>query len=154
MSGQSVQNRPTQETIIVFAPGNDRSMRADLDKQLRFPTDIATTTLRPDIVLWSATKKRVSRAYSSMRGGHPGSTWKEKVVVCWSSGRMLESNKLLSGCWLPRFCERLYTVFPERHCLQGNKSQEAENEGFWLWLRRRDNSWGNREATLWNHLGI
>lgn len=28
-------------------------MRADLDRQLKFPQEITTTSLRPDIVLWS-----------------------------------------------------------------------------------------------------
>ena len=54
--GQSVQNCPTQDRTSVLAPGNDWSMRADLDKQL---TDITKTTLTPDIVLWLATEKRV-----------------------------------------------------------------------------------------------
>lgn len=34
-------------------------MRADLKKQLKFPEEIAHTSLRPDIVLWSKDTKQV-----------------------------------------------------------------------------------------------
>ena len=34
-------------------------MRADIGKQLQFPREITTTSLRPDIVLWSAATKVV-----------------------------------------------------------------------------------------------
>lgn len=34
-------------------------MRADFGRQLRFPTDISITTLRPHIVLWSEVKRCV-----------------------------------------------------------------------------------------------
>lgn len=50
-AGQSVKSRP-QDRTPVLAPGSEWSMRADLDKQLRFLTDISNTTLRPDMVLW------------------------------------------------------------------------------------------------------
>ena len=32
---------------------------ADLGQKLRFPAEIATTNLRPDLVLWSASLKQV-----------------------------------------------------------------------------------------------
>lgn len=41
------------------SPGNSLSVRAGVKKQLRFPTDITITTLRPDITLWLATEKCV-----------------------------------------------------------------------------------------------
>nr|XP_061836945.1 uncharacterized protein LOC133619721 [Nerophis lumbriciformis] len=43
----------------VLATANDWEMRADLKKQLKFPEEIAHTTLRPDIVLWSRGTKQV-----------------------------------------------------------------------------------------------
>ena len=36
----------------------DWRMVADVGRQLVFPKEIATTTLRPDIVLWSPSKKK------------------------------------------------------------------------------------------------
>ena len=43
----------------VLATANDWEMRADLKKQLKFPEEIAHTSLRPDIVLWSKGTKQV-----------------------------------------------------------------------------------------------
>ena len=34
-------------------------MRADLDKQLKFPKEVIPTSLRPDIVLWSISMRTV-----------------------------------------------------------------------------------------------
>jgi len=34
-------------------------MKTDLKEQLQFPQEIAQTTLRPDIVIWSRNPKRV-----------------------------------------------------------------------------------------------
>ena len=35
-------------------------MRVDLGRQLKFPEEIAITSLRPDIVLWSQSTKQVA----------------------------------------------------------------------------------------------
>lgn len=43
----------------ILASANDWEMRADLKKQLKFPEEIAHTSLRPDIVLWSKGIKQV-----------------------------------------------------------------------------------------------
>ena len=43
----------------ILATCNDWQMRADVNRQLAFPQHIAITNLRPDIVLWSQTKKTV-----------------------------------------------------------------------------------------------
>ena len=42
-----------------LASANDWEMRTDLKKQLKFPEEIAHTSLRPDIVLWSRGTKQV-----------------------------------------------------------------------------------------------
>ena len=42
-----------------MASAKNWEMNVDLQKNLVFPTHIAATTLRPDIVLWSNTTKRV-----------------------------------------------------------------------------------------------
>ncbi|KAG1932793.1 hypothetical protein F2P79_020826 [Pimephales promelas] len=44
----------SRETARPFSPNQEWDMRVDLDKQLRFPTEITTTSLRPDIVVWSS----------------------------------------------------------------------------------------------------
>ena len=42
-----------RETSRPFSPDLEWDMRVDLNKHLRFPMEIITTFLRPDIVVWS-----------------------------------------------------------------------------------------------------
>ena len=43
----------------ILSGATDWVVLADLDKQLKFPPDIATTRLRPDLVIFSKASKRV-----------------------------------------------------------------------------------------------
>ena len=43
----------------LLTPGGDWNFRVDLDRQLKFPSEITTTSLRPDITLWSPSVKTV-----------------------------------------------------------------------------------------------
>ena len=43
----------------MLSEANDWTVLADLDKQLKFPSEIALTRLRPDLVLFSRASKRV-----------------------------------------------------------------------------------------------
>lgn len=47
-------------------------MRADLDRQLKFPQEIISTTLHPDIVLWSSPMRTAAM---------------EELTVPWEDGR-------------------------------------------------------------------
>ena len=47
------RNTRPKETSRPFCPDQEWNMRVDLDRQLRFPTEIPTPSLRPDIVVWS-----------------------------------------------------------------------------------------------------
>lgn len=51
--------RSSQMRNLILTPGKEWQMLADLKKQLVFPREILTTTLRPDIVMWSVVEKRV-----------------------------------------------------------------------------------------------
>lgn len=104
-----VQCRTVLFRTSIVAPGNDRSARTDLNDQLRFPTDITTTTtLRHDLVLWSATEKLVLIVELMV----PLEEWikkeneRTKVIMCWTFDRTL---RLL---WL---CETFNPTAPERH---------------------------------------
>lgn len=43
-----------------FSLDQEWDMRVDQDRQLCFPTEITTTSLRPDIVVWSTKAKSVN----------------------------------------------------------------------------------------------
>lgn len=133
-AGQLPQNCPTQDRTSVLAPGNDWSMRADLNKQPRFPTDI-TTTLRPDIVLWSATEKRVlivkltvpceegkqevyerkQLHYAELGAEVQGKSWRATT------------DPVKAGCsW---HCEPLNQALPEKHWLHVSRSRKNKQNG-------------------------
>jgi len=43
----------------LLTPGAEWKMEVDLERQLQFPQEICSTTLRPDVVLWAAAVKSV-----------------------------------------------------------------------------------------------
>ncbi|KAK0151125.1 hypothetical protein N1851_007698 [Merluccius polli] len=56
---EGAQNITQRERISLLTPGGDWNLRVDLDRQLKFPPEITTTSLRPDIILWSPSVKAV-----------------------------------------------------------------------------------------------
>ncbi|KAL6468443.1 hypothetical protein MHYP_G00241200 [Metynnis hypsauchen] len=50
-------SKPSERSQL--CPARDWKMLADVGKQLVFPSEIATTTLRPDLVLWSPSLRKV-----------------------------------------------------------------------------------------------
>ncbi|KAK0153977.1 hypothetical protein N1851_003944 [Merluccius polli] len=57
--GAGAQNITQRERRSLLTPGCDWNLRVDLDRQLKFPPEITTTSLRPDIILWSPSVKAV-----------------------------------------------------------------------------------------------
>lgn len=57
-SGEKVGMEDRGAGILGMAKGWE--MRVDLGRQLKFPEEIAVTSLRPDIVLWSQSTKQVA----------------------------------------------------------------------------------------------
>ncbi|XP_076135417.1 GTPase IMAP family member 9-like [Alosa pseudoharengus] len=49
----------TQPQRSALSDSSEWNLRVDLNQQLRFPKEITTTNLRPDIILWSATARAV-----------------------------------------------------------------------------------------------
>ena len=57
--GEVGQKTAAGRPARLLTPGKKWEMRVDLDKALVFPTEITQTTLRPDVVMWSAAAKKV-----------------------------------------------------------------------------------------------
>lgn len=59
---------PAQMRISMLTPGNEGQTLGELGKQLVFSREVVTTTLRPDIVMWSTVKViKVEMVGSSLR---------------------------------------------------------------------------------------
>ena len=56
-AGENIITPRQRETARLLSPGSEWSMRVDLGRQLQFPREIAQTSLRPDLVMWSEPSK-------------------------------------------------------------------------------------------------
>ena len=56
-AGQPQGHHPTLKDASILQSARDWRLEVDLDKKLVFPPEIVTTTLRPDMVLWSKAAK-------------------------------------------------------------------------------------------------
>ncbi len=160
-AGQAKKNTPKTDRTSVLAQGKDWAMRADLDKQLRFPVDITITTLKPDIVLWSLTEKRVllveltvpweqniQEAFERKKARYA-----ELVAECQEKGWRATTYPVEVGCRgyvglsTNRFLKDIGFTAAKVKKVVRDLAEEAEKGSFWLWLRRKDRSWGKQDAT-------
>ena len=128
---------------------------ADLGKKLKFPKEVAHTTLRPDIVIWSKTPKRVILVELTV-------PWEERVDEAYET-KKAKYEDLASTC---RDRGWKTWIFPVEVGCRGFPSQSvwkmmgamgikgktrkssvkalakaAERASSWLWLRRNEQTW-------------
>ena len=148
--------KPTKASILDGS--RDWKMEVDLDRRLVFP-NVVQTTLRPDIVLWSETAKklvtieltvpweaRCEEAYERKKAKYT-----ELVDLCKQQGWRTWLFPVEVG--VRGFCSQsvhrlmtaLGTTGRERRVAIQRLSQAAERASSWLWLRREEKSW--RQST-------
>ncbi|KAJ8369267.1 hypothetical protein SKAU_G00092950 [Synaphobranchus kaupii] len=133
----------------------DWKLLADLEQKLCFPSEIATTNLRPDLVLWSTSlctvyiieltvpwEDAVGEAYEGKRlkyaelaAGAEQHGWKAKVcpVEIGCRGFVgMSTTRLLKDIGIRGQAQRLAIK-----SLFG----AAERISQWLWIKKRDNTW-------------
>jgi hypothetical protein len=136
------------------------NMEVDLGKRLVFP-DIVQTTLRPDIVMWSKTGKklivveltvpwetRCEEAYERKKGKYT-----ELLEECKQRGWHTSLFPVEVGA--RGFCSqsvcRLMTAVGttgrEKRMTIQRLSQAAERASSWLWLKREEKSWKHSTNT-------
>ena len=144
-----------QEHGLLTSAG-DWEMLVDLERQLRFPQEIRSTALRPDIVIWSKRSKqviiveltvpwedRVEEAYERKRAKYQDLQLEcaEAGWKCWSfpvevSARGFPAHSL----W--RMMSMLGLKGVQKRSLARRASEAAERGSCWLWLRSGDRQWG------------
>lgn len=146
----------TQPQRSVLAGSCEWNLRVDLDRQLRFPTEITTTNLRPDIVLWSGTAQAVILAELTVpwEGGMEAAFERKKdryldlIAECREGGWSAVSYPVEVGCRgfvgasTQRFLKNMGVTGPKLRKALKDLTEEAEQGSFWLWLRRKDQAWG------------
>lgn len=149
-----------QEEWSVLKPGHEWQMRVNLNQQLKFPPEIAATSLRPDIVIWSSSAmvvviaeltvpweenmeaafERKKEKYSNLAAECKDSGWRTHLypVEVGSRGFVGKSTHHL--------LKALGVMGPRRRRAEKELAEEAEKGSFWLWLRRRELKWGNQRS--------
>ncbi len=148
----------TQQEWSVLTPGCEWSMKVDLDQQLKFPHEVATTSLRPDIVLWSISARTVIMAELTVpwEEGMEAAferkkeKYSELSAACTEAGWKASTYPVEVGCrgFIGKSAQQLLKVLGIRGSRQRKALREmageAEQGSFWLWLRRNDAVWGKQ----------
>ena len=154
-AGQPQGHHPTSKDTSILQSARDWRLEVDLDKKLVFPPEIVTTTLRPDMVLWSKAAKlayvveltvpweegveeayeRKKLKYSDLAAEASQNGWKTLIfpVEVGSRGYVATSTTSL----LRKMGVR------GRSLQQAIKavSNAAEKSSNWLWIKRKDCNW-------------
>ncbi len=160
--GQKKPNHlPTKPEVGQLAMARDWKMLVDVGQQLIFPPEIAATTLRPDLVLWSPSLKSVyiteltvpwensteeayerkKLRYTELAADAQQRGWKAKVypveVGCRgfvaSSTIRLQKDLGIHGQALRQTIRSV--------------SEAAERSSQWIWIKRKDHCWAQKAST-------
>ena len=140
----------------MLTPGGEWALRADLDRQLKFPQEIAITSLRPDIVIWSIAMKTVVMAELTVpwEDGLEAAFERKKeryaelAAACAQAGWRAYTYPVEVGCRgftgtsIQRLLKTLGIRGAKLERVRKELAEEAEQGSFWLWLRRKDRAWG------------
>ena len=137
----------------------DWKMLADIGRQLVFPPEIATTTLRPDLVLWSPSLKKVyiieltvpweDRVDEAYERKHL--RYAELAAEAQHRGWNAEVRPVEVGCrgFVARSTPRLFADLGVRGQNQRSAikaaSEAAERSSQWLFMRRKDPCWAPKQ---------
>ncbi|XP_078586276.1 uncharacterized protein LOC144868177 [Branchiostoma floridae x Branchiostoma japonicum] len=130
-------------------------MAVDLDRQLRFPSTICVTQLRPDLVLWSEDQKSVLIIELTV-------PWEENIQEAYER-KKLKYEELADQCKQQGWRSRVYPVEVGTRGFAGTSllrlcrdlqiqgklqsqfvrqvTEEAERSSFVLWIKRKDKCW-------------
>ncbi|XP_035990671.1 uncharacterized protein LOC118562404 [Fundulus heteroclitus] len=139
-------------TIGLLYTASDWQLQVDLGKQLRFPQHIATTTLRPDMIMTSQSSKHliileltvpweenIEEANERKRA-----KYQELVEECRGAGWKTFYEPIEVGCRgfagrsLCKVLSRLGIVGASKKRAIKSASEAAEKATRWLWIRRAD----------------
>lgn len=133
-------------------------MVADLNHRLCFPSEIATTNLRPDLVLWSSSLRTVyiieltvpweaaveeaferkSLKYTELAADAEQRGWKAKICPVEVGCRGFVGKSTI------RLLKNLGIRGQAQRQAIKTLSGAAEEASRWLWMKRRDSSWAQK----------
>lgn len=153
--GEKRRTKPSPPNSGPLDTARDWEMRVDLSQRLTFPPEIAATNLRPDLVLWSKSCRRVFIVELTV-------PWEDNIDEAFERKRLRYANLAADaeargwnvkvwpvevGCrgFVARSTTRLLKEVGIRGQAQRKAIKElakaAERSSHWLWLKRRDATW-------------
>ncbi|XP_076109046.1 uncharacterized protein LOC143077044 [Mytilus galloprovincialis] len=152
VAGEKKDNQA--EGLGILGTASDWQMTADIHQRMSFPAEIAATSLRPDIVIWSQGTRqavllkltvpwedRIEEAYERKMA-----KYQQLVEDCKQRGWRTWCMAIEVGCWgfagqsMWRALRTLGVVGAERKKLITEVCREAEVASQWIW-RKRDEVW-------------
>lgn len=129
-----LEDSPVQLKTLtgLIASARDWQLQVDLGRQLKFPEYIATTTLRPVLVLSSISHERKKAKYQ------------ELIEICRGNGWKARCEPIEVGCRrfpgqsLHRALRLLGTRGLQERKATNNICEAAERASMWLWIKRGD----------------
>eukprot|EP00064_Thunnus_orientalis_P005499 superscaffoldBa00000541_g5513 len=158
--GADTQSSSMREWSLLSTRG-EWNMRADLNHQLKFPQEITTTSLRPDIMLWSTFTRMVIMAEltfpweEGMEAAFERKKEKytELAAVCSQVGWRAFTYPVEIGCRgytgtsSQRFLKSLGITGSKLRKALKDLVEEAEQGSFWLC--KKDKAWGKQGSLGW-----
>jgi hypothetical protein len=158
-AGEATRSQSTQKSSILNGV-SDWKLEVDLGKKLVFPS-IVHTNLRPDIVLWSQTGRklimieltvpwetRCEEAFERKKGKYSDllHQYKEKG---WQASLFPIEVGVRGFCSqsVHRLTTAIGTSGRDRRRIIQRLCQAAERASSWLWLRREEKSWKQSTST-------
>ena len=145
----------TPQKTSILDEARNWEMRVDLKEQLKFTEEVAHTTLRPDIVIWSRTPKRVilveltvpweertEEAFELKKA-----KYQELADVCKEGGWKTWIFPVEVGCrgFPAQSAWKMYGALGvkgrARKAAVHSLAKAAERASSWLWLRRGNPEW-------------
>ncbi|KAL7378001.1 hypothetical protein ABVT39_007243 [Epinephelus coioides] len=123
------------------------------EKLLRFPLEITSTSLQPDIFIWSSLTKTVFIPWEDgMEAAfeRKKDRYAELAAACSQAGSRKFTFPVEVGSrgYTGASAQRLFKSLGIRGAKLKRAirdiAEEAEQGSFWLWLRRKDKSWGKQ----------
>ncbi len=160
--GQKKPNHlPTKPEAGQLAIARDWKMLVDVGQQLIFPPEIAATTLRPDLVLWSPLLKSVyiteltvpwensteeayehkKLRYTELAADAQQRGWKAKVYPVEVGCRGFVASSTI------RLLKDLGIHGQALRQTIRSVSEAAERSSQWIWIKRKDHCWAQRAST-------
>lgn len=155
-AGERGNTHHRKDTGRLLTPGKGWTLAVDLGKQLQFPREIVETSLRPDLVLWSAACKVVLMVELTVpwEGGleaaheRKRAKYSDLAAECREAGWRAVTYPVEVGCrgFVGSSTSRLLrdmgaTGIRHRKAMK-ELAEEAERGSYWLWLRRKAKNWG------------